>query len=73
MRMDELPSAQFRKVYASLTNPVVVTVNGHPIGRYVPIATMVDARAVEHIRPGEPPNPPPHQFSTRPFTPVPKK
>jgi len=52
--MDELPSAQFRKVYATLKSPVVVTVNGHAIGTYQPIMSMIDVRAIEATRPGEP-------------------
>lgn len=34
--MDELPSAAFRKVYAKLTAPTRVTVNGHVIGIWTP-------------------------------------
>lgn len=34
--MNELTSTEFRKVYASLREPVVVTVNGHPIGTWTP-------------------------------------
>jgi hypothetical protein len=35
--MRSIPSAEFRKVYASLREPVVVTVKGHTIGQYEPI------------------------------------
>lgn len=52
--MDTLPSAQFRKVYATLTTPTRVTVNGHVIGTYTPISSAIDVRYVEAIRPGEP-------------------
>jgi hypothetical protein len=69
--MDTISSAQFRKTYASLTGPVVVTVNGHPIGTYQPIMTAIDSRSVDAIRPGEP-STPSDRFNTRPFTPVPK-
>ena len=41
--MDELPSAQFRKVYAKLTKPTVVTVNGHAIGIWQPGARAFEA------------------------------
>lgn len=34
--MKTLPSAEFRKIYASLKEPVVVTVKGHPIGYWTP-------------------------------------
>lgn len=34
--MDELPSTEFRKRYARLTKPALVTVNGHVIGRWMP-------------------------------------
>ena len=70
--MDELPSSEFRKVYAALKAPVIVTVNGHPIGTYQPISTAIDTRALDAIRPGEPPTPSVERFNTRPFTPVPK-
>ena len=35
--MNELPSAEFRKSYAKLTEPTVVTVNGHVIGTWTPM------------------------------------
>ena len=44
--MDELPSAEFRKQYARLTAPVVVTVNGHPIGVWQPATAMDPVIAV---------------------------
>ena len=34
--MKTLPSAEFRKSFHKLTEPVVVTVLGHPIGTWVP-------------------------------------
>lgn len=34
--MDPISSTVFRLTYPSITEPVVVTVNGHPIGRWVP-------------------------------------
>ena len=87
--MDKISSAVFRRIYSTLTSPVIVTVNGHPIGTYQPIMAAIDARAVEQIRPGEPVGPSnlppqwrppadpstgvPDRFNTRPFTPVPKK
>jgi hypothetical protein len=40
--MNELPSAEFRKQYAKLTEPTVVTVNGHPIGTWIPRHHMFD-------------------------------
>jgi hypothetical protein len=39
--MDTLPSAKFRKRFASLTEPTMVTANGHPIGRWLPFAPTV--------------------------------
>jgi len=36
--MDAISSSHFRKTYASLTEPVLVTVNGHVIGQWSPIA-----------------------------------
>ena len=37
--MNQMPSAEFRKQYAKLTEPTVVTVNGHPIGEWLPART----------------------------------
>jgi transcriptional regulator with XRE-family HTH domain len=31
-----LSGAKFRKVYASLAEPTIVTVHGHPIGQWIP-------------------------------------
>jgi hypothetical protein len=73
LRMDELPSAEFRRVYSKLTKPTVVTVNGHPIGTYQPISVAMDSRALDAIRPGEPKTPTTERFNTRPFMPVPKR
>lgn len=36
MYMSEMPSADFRRMYAKLTEPTVVTVNGHAIGVWTP-------------------------------------
>jgi hypothetical protein len=69
--MDTINSAQFRKQYHGLLRPTLVTVNGHPIGQWVPISTAIDSRALDAIRPGEPTNAD-GSFNTRPFTPVPK-
>jgi hypothetical protein len=74
--MDVLTSSEFRKRYASLLRPTIVTVNGHPIGVWEPNKGVhegawrqaLDTEAV----------PPVHAaavvgFNSRPFTPVPKK
>ena len=74
--MDSISSAVFRRTYATLTTPVVVTVNGHPIGTYQPISAAIDSRYVAQERPGEPLTPPSvtgHSFNSRPFSPAPKK
>ena len=34
--MASMSSSQFRLIYASLTEPTTVTVNGHPLGTWVP-------------------------------------
>ena len=34
--MNVMPSSQFRKDYGKLTEPTVVTVNGHVIGTWTP-------------------------------------
>jgi hypothetical protein len=36
MFMDKMASSEFRRRYASLTKPVIVTVSGHPIGVWTP-------------------------------------
>jgi hypothetical protein len=73
--MDELPSAEFRRVYAKLRETTFVTANGHVIGIWTP------ARAIAPIAPfsSEPGSPERedeiaerHAFNRRPFTPVPK-
>lgn len=35
--MKTISSAEFRKVYPRLTEDAIVTVNGHPIGRWEPV------------------------------------
>jgi hypothetical protein len=71
--MDTITSSEFRRRYASLTSPTIVTVNGHAIGTYQPISAAIDSRAAEGIRPGEPHTPVgSSSFNSRPFTPVPK-
>ena len=35
--MNELPSTEFRKRFAGLTGPTLVTANGHPIGVWTPV------------------------------------
>lgn len=42
--MDTLSSAEFRKTYARLTRPTVVTVNGHPIGTWTPGVSVAHQR-----------------------------
>jgi hypothetical protein len=36
--MDELASTEFRKTFASLDKPTIVTANGHPIGTWTPLS-----------------------------------
>jgi hypothetical protein len=38
--MDVLSSTEFRKRFAGLTEPTVVTANGHPIGYWTPAGTL---------------------------------
>lgn len=45
--MDELTSTEFRRRYATLTSPTVVTVNGHRIGVWRPFGH--EARATEAV------------------------
>ena len=37
--MTTLPSAQFRKTYASLAEPATVTADGRPLGTFYPAGT----------------------------------
>lgn len=77
--MDEISSTEFRKRYASLREPVAVTVNGHRIGVWSPVTpwTALEAdpdfnRRLEigkaQLAAGQR-----VPFRSRPFTPVPKK
>ncbi len=44
--MNELPSTEFRKTFARISEPTVVTANGHVIGQWVPTAWVgVDTQA----------------------------
>jgi hypothetical protein len=71
---------QFRDTIGDLQEPVQI-VKRQPdgsiwtIGEYHPISTATDNRALDAIRPGEPPSTTTASagFSTRPFTPVPKR
>ncbi len=38
--MNEIPSTQFRKQFAKLAEPTLVTANGHPIGTWRPLWTV---------------------------------
>ncbi len=67
MCMDEMPSAEFRRRYAGLSQPVTVTVNGHPIGVWTPNNAITLARMTERMEPTT------QSFNSRPFTPVPKR
>jgi hypothetical protein len=40
--MDEMPSSEFRRRYATLTKPTTVTVNGHGIGEWHPYLSLKD-------------------------------
>lgn len=53
--MKDVPSAEFRKTYPRLTEPVAVTALGRVIGHYVPVGSAIDDRFVAGLRPGEPP------------------
>lgn len=83
--MDELSSTEFRKRFARLTSPTVVTVNGHPIGEWRPVqvsvAYMLDRqRQLKDFVVLEDPvadaakvRAMADRYNTRPFTPVPKR
>jgi hypothetical protein len=67
--MDVLPSSEFRKTFARLTEATTVTVNGHPIGEWVPLSAAQETEAQNferRIHDGL------RGFNSRPFTPVPK-
>jgi hypothetical protein len=72
--MDEMPSSEFRRCYATLLRSTRVTVNGHPIGVWHPLTAVADGvigedgltpieRQTHRTAPS---------FSSRPFRPVPK-
>jgi hypothetical protein len=50
--METLPSSEFRKTYASLTEPTSVTVDGRPLGTFYPAgqephpAPVVDVQGI---------------------------
>lgn len=69
--MDELPSTEFRKRFARLTEPTVVTVNGHVIGVWTPGVPW--KIVTEGIAAATQPGVDLDRFNSRPFTPVPKK
>lgn len=74
--MDTISSAEFRRAYAKLLRPTVVTVNGHAIGVWQPHKgphedAWRDALGVEPV-PVEV-DAAVRTFSSRPFTPVPKR
>ncbi len=55
--MNELPSTEFRKQFARLTEATLVTVNGHPIGTWTPhriseefVAAILAEPPAGHIR-----------------------
>lgn len=57
--MATISSAQFRKTYPRLREPVTVEVNGHPIGRWLPF----DTEAFERERRGLSPDPIPSDYT----------
>lgn len=73
--MDEMPSAEFRRTYARLMKPTMVTVNGHVIGQWSPIGRTEDVKLypdgeVRVDRPREWVEEP--RFNSRGSRPVPK-
>lgn len=64
-----MPSSEFRRRYAGLTEPTTVTVLGRTIGIWLPGSALSE---IEQMR-REPFDIGPVPFRTRPFTPVPKK
>jgi hypothetical protein len=74
--MDTISSAAFRKSYAKLTDPTVVTVNGHALGTWIPQGHESATFQVTINERSEGPQPAvvvtPDRFNTVPFTPVPK-
>jgi hypothetical protein len=79
--LDSITSTQFRQRYASLTQPTVVTVSGHPIGTWVPAPPSFDETAIRQRwldigktpTTAQPPIVAQERFNSRPFTPAPKK
>ena len=75
--MDTMPSSEFRRRYATLTQPTIVTVNGHTIGRWmpgIPANDAVDVGGVPDMRPiGLRPVDLHPRFNSRGSRPVPKR
>jgi hypothetical protein len=69
--MNALPSTEFRKTFARLTERTIVTVNGHVIGSWTPAAVLVDGSEEGSLRARQE-LPDPTKFNSRPFTPAPK-
>lgn len=65
--MDELSSTEFRKTFARLTSPTVVTVNGHVMGTWHPAMSLYDPKAYVG-----PPERYFERFDTQPVRAVPK-
>ena len=80
MCMKAITSTEFRKVYHTLHEETIVTVNGHPIGTWRPSAGAIILdqlpfdEATALLKEDGPLflSGPPERFNTRPFTPVPK-
>jgi hypothetical protein len=75
--MNELPSSEFRKTFARLTEPTMVTVNGHRIGMWAPIQVLDEVMDRAKVRPESPFDPMAQldirrSFNSKPFTPAPK-
>ena len=77
--MDEMPSSEFRRRYATLTEPTTVRALGRVIGRWIPADYVIavegdrvrlEPRGTEPISGYASVVPP---YTRPPFTPVPKK
>jgi hypothetical protein len=81
--MDTISSTEFRKRFASLEQPVLVTVNGHSLGLWAPVHSpeartiqieVLNAKGENSVSAwGRDPTPAERSvLHERPFTPVPK-
>jgi len=69
--MNRMPSSEFRKTFARITETTVVVVHGHVIGTWTPVGGVPVEAEQQDDRAGRRPAGA-RAFNSQPFTPVPK-